>query len=265
MTLDTIGKAKSIPESAVVIVGGTSGIGLASALRFVAEGCQRLVLVGRSQERGEAAKQTVKDADNSVQVEFVSADAGDPAQAQQAIDTAVSLLGGVDVLINSVAASYVPRLLFKTEMEDISGILTGQAVPPMLMSRAVMPYMREQKSGSIINIASDAAKVPTPGESVIGAGMAAIVIFSRTLAIEAKRDGIRVNALTPSLVNGTGLNERIMADPFSAKLFGNAEKLASLGVATPEDLAGLIVYLGGPDSARLTGQAISLNGGISAG
>jgi NAD(P)-dependent dehydrogenase (short-subunit alcohol dehydrogenase family) len=94
--------------------------------------------------------------------------------------------------------------------------------------------------------------------------MAAIVMFSRTAAIEAKRNGVRVNAVTPSLVAGTPTAERVLADGFSKKLFESAAKQAHLGVAEPDDLAALIVFLGGPASARLTGQAISVNGGISA-
>ena len=143
-------------------------------------------------------------------------------------------------------------------------MLMQQALAPMIMSRLALPAMREQRGGVIINVAFDAAKAPTPGESVIGAAMAAIVVFSRTLAIEAKRDGIRVNVLTPSLIGNTDVYERIMADPFSAKLFSNAASLAHLGVAQPEDLAALMLFLASPTAARLTGQAISVNGGISA-
>src|SRR5699024_5961732 len=129
---------------------------------------------------------------------------------------------------------------------------------------AVLPYMREQKSGSIINIASDAAKVATPGESVLGAAMAAIVMFTRTVAVEAKRDGIRANAITPSLIANTATAERVLSDGFSKKLFEKAAQSAQLGVAEPEDLAELVMFLAGPGSAKLTGQAISVNGGISA-
>ena len=146
----------------------------------------------------------------------------------------------------------------------MAGILLGQAVPPMLLTRAALPFMREQGGGSIITIASDAAKVATPGESVLGAAMAAIVMFTRVAAIEAKRDGIRVNALTPSLIAGTATAENVLRDGFSKKLFEKAAEQAHLGVAEAEDLASLVVFLGGPGSAKLTGQAISVNGGISA-
>jgi NAD(P)-dependent dehydrogenase (short-subunit alcohol dehydrogenase family) len=135
----------------------------------------------------------------------------------------------------------------------------------MYMTRFALPGMREQRSGVIINIASDAAKVPTPGETVLGAAMAAIVMFSKTLAMEAKRDGIRVNVLTPSLIAGTPTAHRVQKEGFSAKLFAKAASLAQLGVAEPDDLAALIVFLASPQARRLTGQAISVNGGISAG
>lgn len=138
------------------------------------------------------------------------------------------------------------------------------ALPPMLLTRAVLPIMSEQGGGSIINIASDAAKVATPGESVLGGAMAAIVMFSRVAALEAKRNGVRVNAVTPSLIAGTETAERVLADGFSQGLFEKAARLAHLGVAEPGDLASLVVFLGGPGAARLTGQAISVNGGISA-
>ena len=102
-----------------------------------------------------------------------------------------------------------------------------------------------------------------PGESVIGAAMAGIVMFSRTVALEEKRYGIRVNTLTPSLISGTPSSERALREGFSARLFGKAATMAGLGIAEPGDLASLIVFLAGPGARRLTGQAISVNGGIS--
>jgi NAD(P)-dependent dehydrogenase (short-subunit alcohol dehydrogenase family) len=124
--------------------------------------------------------------------------------------------------------------------------------------------MMTQKSGSIICIASDAAKVATPGEVAIGAAMAAIAMFCRGLAIEAKRSGIRVNCVTPSIVKDTPFYKTLMTDPFASKLFSKAERMASLGVVVPDDIAALVAFLAGPGSARLTGQTISVTGGISA-
>ena len=124
--------------------------------------------------------------------------------------------------------------------------------------------MRAANGGCIINIASDAAKIPTPGETVIGAAMAGIVMFTRALAVEGKRNGIRANVLTPSIVGGTEFYERIMADPFAGKLFGKAVPKAELGLVDMTDLAEIAVFLASPAASKMTGQALSVTGGISA-
>lgn len=253
-----------LSSSSVLIAGGSSGVGLSSALRLVDAGVRRFALTSRSVERGQAAVEAVRARSESVEAEFFPVDANDPSAVNEVVERAHGFLGSIDVYLGSVAAAYRPELLFRTPIEDMSKILSQQALPPMHFTRAVLPYMREQKSGSIINIASDAAKVATPGESVLGAAMASIVMFTRTVAIEAKRDGIRANAITPSLIANTATSERVLSDGFSKKLFEKAAQSAQLGVAEPEDLAELVVFLAGPGSAKLTGQAISVNGGISA-
>ena len=121
--------------------------------------------------------------------------------------------------------------------------------------------MREANGGCIINIASDAAKMPTPGETVIGAAMAGIVMFTRALAIEGKRNGIRANVLTPSIVGGTEFYDRLMADPFAGKLFGKAAELGLVDMGDPAEIA---VFLASPAASKMTGQALSVTGGISA-
>ena len=257
--------SKPLADCAVVITGGTSGVGLAAAHQLAEAGVPRIAILGRNAERGEAARAAVLDAHPKTAVHFVAADANDPAQAVRATQDAHDLLDGLDVLVNCTAAAYMPDLLKNTPIEDMAAALTQQALAPMHMSRAALPFLVAQQSGVILNVASDAAKVPTPGESVVGAAMAAIVMFSRTLAMEAKRDGIRVNAITPSLILGTITGDRAMSGGFSKKLFEKATTMAHLGVAEVDDLAALIVFLAGPGAARITGQVISVNGGISAG
>jgi 2-hydroxycyclohexanecarboxyl-CoA dehydrogenase len=248
---------------AAIITGGTSGVGLATAHRLAAEGDTRIALIGRNVERGKDACAAVRAAAPTCDVHFVAGDANDPAQAIAAATSARDLLGGVDVLINSTTAFYVPALLRDVPVEDIAAVLTAQALAPMHMCRVVLPWLAAGGGGAIVNVASDAAKVPTPGEVVIGAAMAAIVTFTRTLAVEAKRDGIRVNAVTPSLIEGTLTGERAMAGGFSKKLFEKAKTQAHLGPTEVDDLAALIAFLTGPGSAKITGQVISVNGGIS--
>jgi NAD(P)-dependent dehydrogenase (short-subunit alcohol dehydrogenase family) len=221
------------------------------------------VLLGRDAERGLRACELCRDRAPGANVEFIAVDATEPAAAVRAERTARSLLGAIDVLVNASGPTHLPRLLHKTPIEDVKAILEGLVLPPLHMTHAVLPAMRAQGSGLIVNIASDAAKVATPGETVIGAAMAAIVMFSRAAALEAKREGVRINVITPSLIANTPGSAWIASDPFAARLFEKAASLAHLGVAEPEDLAAMILFLATPAARRITGQAISINGGIS--
>jgi 2-hydroxycyclohexanecarboxyl-CoA dehydrogenase len=254
---------RTFAESAVLIAGGTSGVGLASALAFADAGVRRIALLGRDAERGARARQQVLAYCGDAQVEFLACDAGQVDQVAKTVDTVHERLGGLDVLVSSVTAAYRPDLLHRTDPADLEAILVGQALPPMLLTRTVLPFLQEQGGGSIVNIASDAAKVPTPGEAALGGAMAAILMFSRVAALEAKRDGVRVNVLTPSLIAGTTTAANVLRDGFSKKLFEKAAAQAHLGVAEPADLAAMAVFLCGPAAARITGQAISVNGGVS--
>jgi 2-hydroxycyclohexanecarboxyl-CoA dehydrogenase len=256
--------ARPLNECCVLIVGGTSGVGLATAVRFAEAGSSAIGIVGRNRERGEAAMRTVLEKAPRSRVRFFSGDCNVVDQASAVCEAAQKELGRLDVLVNSTTGSYAPKLLHKTEPEEIRTVLLEQIMAPLLMSRLVLPAMTAQGGGAIVNVASDAAKVATPGETVISAAMAGIVMFSRTLAIEAKRNGIRVNVVTPSIIEGTATHDKVMNDEFAGKLFGKAIKLAHLGVVNAYDMADLIVFLSSPQAAKISGQAISLNGGISA-
>jgi len=254
--------ARPLSDCGVVVLGGTAGVGLEAAVQF-AEQKSRVVLLGRNTERGAAACTTVRARVRRADVEFIQVDAADPADAIRAEHAARDRLGSIDVLVCTTGPSAPPRLLHDIPIIDIKPRLDEIVLPPLHMMHATLPAMRRQKSGSIVIVASDAAKVATPGETLIGAAMAAIVMFSRAAALEVKREGVRINLLTPSLIAGTPGAALIAADPFAGKMFEKAASLAHLGVAEAEDLAAMALYLAGPAARRITGQAISINGGIS--
>ncbi|WP_037140383.1 SDR family NAD(P)-dependent oxidoreductase [Rhodococcoides fascians] len=249
--------------SGIVIAGGTSGVGLATARYFADAGATKQVIVGRNETRGKEALAQLQQSNPECDVIFVSADVNEASAADDVVRQARDHLGSVGVLINSTVAQYQPTLLHDIAPGKLIDILIQQAIGPILMSRAVVPVMREQKGGAIVTIASDAAKVPTPGETAIGAAMAALVTFSQTLAVEAKRYGVRVNVLTPSLIVNTGSYDRAMNAEFSKKIFDKIVSQAQLGLTEPEDLANAILFLASPMARRITGQVISVNGGIS--
>lgn len=247
-----------------MICGGTAGIGLAGARALLAAGIGRLLLVGRNPARGAAALAELRQAWPEADIRFTAADLAIPAGAQTAIDSCLAAFGRIDTLLSGAGGDPMPRLLHETPLEQVPAVIGAITSGVLLPVRAALPQMMRQGSGSIICIASDAGKVATPGEVCIGAAMAGIAMFCRALAIEAKRNGIRVNCLTPSIVRNTPLYAALMQDGFAGKLFAKAERLAQLGVVEPDDLASLVVYLSSPAASRLTGQTISVNGGISA-
>ncbi|MGI9405638.1 MAG: SDR family NAD(P)-dependent oxidoreductase [Hyphomicrobiaceae bacterium] len=256
--------AQPLKGATCLIAGGTAGIGLACAKAFLRDGVRAVCIVGRDPDRAEQARAALATQFSDAETFCLTGDVTDPVSAERVADAAAQSLGRVDCLVNSTGGDDMPALFHKQDIAMLPGLVQRGLMGHIMMSRAVLPTMMEQNSGTILNVASDAAKIATPGESVIGAIMAGIVMFTRGLAIEAKRNGIRVNCITPSIVRGTPLYDRLMADEFSGKLFAKAEKMAHLGVAEAEDLAELAVFLASPAAARITGQAISVNGGISA-
>lgn len=248
----------------VLIVGGTAGIGLAAAHRLAQGGAAAVVLGGRSTQRGQEARSALHAQHPGCEVVFVAGDASDPAQAEAMVQEASTRLGGLDALVSCAGGDVLPRPLAEIPTAEVMGALHGVAACVMLPARAAYDVMRRQRSGAIVCVASDAAKVATPGESVVGAAMAAIAMFCRGLAIEGRREGVRANCVTPSIVRGTPLYDRLQHDEFSRRLFAKAESLAGLGVTEAGDVAELIAFLASPASAKITGQAISVSGGISA-
>lgn len=252
-----------LDDATALVFGGTAGIGLACARAFAAAGVPRIMLAARNTERGESAAAALRSALPECDIGFFAADAADGAGAEAAVAACVEAHGGVDILLSTAGASAMPAIFHTIAMDEIAPAMNGLIYGAIYPARAALPHMMSRGRGVILTVASDAAKVATPGEVAIGAAMAAIVMFSKGLAIEAKRSGIRVNCLTPSIVRDTPLYEKLMDDPFAGKLFSKAERLAELGVVEPYDLAQMAVYLASPAAARMTGQAISINGGIS--
>jgi len=247
----------------VLITGGTSGIGLAAAHRFV-ESRTTIVINGRNHERGAAACAAILARKPDTNVRFIAADVSTQDGVSELFAEAMEVFGApIDILVNSAGDEFIPTLFHDNTLDIVDGAIRHWLTSTIYCCRQALPNLAD--GAAIVNVGSDAGKVPTPGEAVIGAAMAGIAMFSRTLAMEAKRRRIRVNVVTPSLVSATLTHDRIQSNAFSAKLFEKALRGAHLGPVDADEVAAVIEFLARSHGSKITGQVISINGGISAG
>lgn len=244
----------------VIVTGGGGGIGGATCRRFAAEGAR----VGVLDLNPEAAEKTVASIrDTSGTAAAFRCDITDRASVDAALAAVESNLGPIDVLVNN-AGWDVFRPFTKTEPAQWEKLVAVNLVGALHMHHAVLPGMMARKAGRIVNISSDAARVGSSGEAVYAACKGGIVAFSKTIAREHARHGITVNVVCPGPTDTA-----LFADYKEGA--GNPEKLVEafkrsipLGrIGQPEDLPGAILFFASDDAAYVTGQVLSVSGGLT--
>jgi len=247
-------------DKVVVVTGGGGGIGGATCRRFAREGAHVAVL----DLNLDSAKKTAQDI--SVAGGVASAFACDIANRRQ-VDAAVAAVevefGPIDVLVNN-AGWDVFRPFVKTEPAQWDKLIAINLTGALHMHHAVLPGMAARKRGRIVNIASDAARVGSSGEAVYAACKGGLVAFSKTIAREHSRHGITVNVVCPGPTDtalfaeykeGAGNPEKLM------EAFTRSIPLGRIG--QPDDLPGAILFFASDDAAYVTGQVISVSGGLT--
>ncbi|WP_373480602.1 SDR family oxidoreductase [Geminocystis sp.] len=184
-------------QRTAIITGASSGIGKATAMAF-AKSAINLCLMGRSQEKLEEVAKIVSE--YGVKVKIVSLDLGELSNIRANIEAIVKELGGVDILVNNAGMGYT-NLLRETPLTDWQKVLNLNLTSVFECVMGVLPHMRKQSQGTIINVASIAANNYFPEWGTYAVSKAALVTFSQCLALEERSNGIRVTTISPGAVN----------------------------------------------------------------
>lgn len=248
-----------------LILGGTGGVGLRTAERLVRQGA-RVVVTGRSEEKGLKALEALSGLGGESR--FLSGNLTDPASLTQVINETVKAFGGLDILISAGAegATKVKPFAEMTPDEIEQGLLS-RFMPRVLPINLALPAFRERGGGSIVLLTTDAARHVTPGESIVGAAGAGVILMTKALGRELSRDNIRVNAVAMTLTSDTPSWDRIFAkEGFSNNLFSKAINRFPQGKPpTASEVAEVVAFLASPAASQVTGQTLSANGGLSFG
>jgi 2-hydroxycyclohexanecarboxyl-CoA dehydrogenase len=237
----------------VLVTGAGRGVGQAIAQRLAVEGAR--VAVTDVDEK--SAVTTAADLDGAAGFRL---DITDADEVGRRIAEIVSALGPIDALVNNAGWDHLAPFL-DTDEDLWDRLIDINLRGPIRMTKAVLPQMLERQSGRIVNIASDAGRVGSSGESVYSACKAGIIGFGKTVAREVARYGITVNAICPGPTD-TALLESVTE--------GNEKLLDSLKrgipmrrIGVPEDIAGAVAFMVSDDAGFITGQTLSVSGGLT--
>ena len=251
---------RGLQNKTVIVTGGGGGIGGATCRRF-GEAGSRVAVFDINLESAAKTAADITQAGGVAQA--FRCDITDHEGVKAAVAAAEAALGPISILVNN-AGWDIFRMFKDTTPADWQKLIAINLTGALNMHHAVLPGMLERRHGRIVNIASDAARVGSSGEAVYAACKAGLVGFSKTIAREHARHGISVNVVCPGATNTA------LFDDYK-KGAGNPEKLEEafrratpMGrIGEPEDLPGAILFFASDDAAYVTGQVLSVSGGLT--
>ena len=235
----------------VIVTGGASGIGRATVLLLVREGAQ--VYIGDIDEAG--GRETAAAANGAA--EFLPLDLADPASIEAFTAAVHTRAGRVDGLVNGAGWDRIQPFI-ENPPEMWESLIAINLMGAIRLTRAVLPPMIEAQAGKIVNISSDAGRVGSTGETVYAAAKGGLIAFTKSLAREMARHKLNVNCVCPGPTD-TPLFRRQperMQDALT-------RAIPFRRVAQPEDIAEAVMFFVGPRSDYITGQVLSVSGGLT--
>lgn len=246
-------------DKIALVVGGTSGIGLASASRFVDEGA-RVVIVGRDEDRGGNAQVELGE-----RATFIPVDVTDRVSVDAAIERIDERHGRLDVLVNAAGAVSV-RPFATMSAQHWERTIAVNLTAYFHTCQAALPLLRRTvddgttDSTAIVNVASLNAVGGDTGMTAYGSAKAGVVNLTRSLALEVIRSGVRVNSVSPGAID-TPMTEATAGVPDRAAAFEAAIPIGRFG--RPEEIAAAIAFVASSDASFMVGANLVVDGGVT--
>ncbi|OGF55071.1 MAG: hypothetical protein A2Z21_04590 [Candidatus Fraserbacteria bacterium RBG_16_55_9] len=242
-----------------MVTGGAQGIGRAIALEL-ARNWADLVINDLDRSAAEALAREITTQKRRVLVAI--ADVADYAAIKRAVSDAMTQFGKIDILVNNAGwdKGIIPFL--KTDPTDWQKVIAINLTGVLNCTHTVASEMSQRKSGKIINISSDAGRGGSFGEAVYSSCKSGVIALTKTWAREFARDRIRVNCICPGLVD-TPLLAKLKQDELGKKVLDRIEQVMLLGLGKPEDIANAVLFLASEESNHVTGQVLSVSGGLT--
>jgi len=244
---------RGLREKVVVVTGAGRGMGRAMAERLAAEGAR----VAVTDVDRESALTTAAVLDGAAGFRLDITDAG---EVSARIAEIAATLGPIDALVNNAGWDRLAPFL-ETDEDLWERIIDINLRGPIRMTKAVLPQMVERQGGRIVNISSDAGRVGSTGEAVYSACKAGIIGFGKTVAREMARHGITVNAICPGPTDTALLESVTEGNEKLIDALKRAIPMRRIGV--PEDIAGVVAFMVSDDAGFITGQTLSVSGGLT--
>ena len=235
----------------VVISGGTSGIGLATADIFLKNGWNT-VLIGRDTEKGMQVKQQLGETYSPTQVAFIQADISKSSEVEHAKQITLNKFKTVDAIINN-AGIFIHGEVHETSEEDWDKIFDVDVKGTFLVSKAFLPTMIEQDHGSIVNISSVSGMAGDRAMVAYNAAKGAIINMTRAMAIDYGKNNIRVNVVAPGPTNTPLFHQ-------DKQKFAKNSPLNR--IVEPEEVAAAIYFVASPAASAITGEVIPVTAGF---
>jgi 2-hydroxycyclohexanecarboxyl-CoA dehydrogenase len=244
----------SLDGSIALVTGAARGIGAAIAQRLADAGATVVI----ADLDGDEAASTAATLPGKAM--GVAVDVSTSSSVADALDRVRAEVGPPDILVNNAGVDVIKPFVDSTE-EEWDRIIAVNLKGPINCSRAVIDAMIERGSGRIINIASDAGRVGSSGEAVYSATKGGVIAFTKTLAREMARHGITVNCVCPGPTETALLGQ---VAEYSQKLYDGLARAIPLGrTAQPDDIAPAVAFLASPEAGYITGQTLSVSGGLT--